>query len=124
MTLEISTESATVTQVNLSLNGILDAATSPVLEQFITDNLSTEVLTLILDLQKLSFISSAGLRIFAKLRKNLKNKGGRVCFINPSPQVKRVFDIVKAVPVSEVFQDVKELDAYLASMQRKTTEGI
>lgn len=123
MTLEIHSEILTSTQVNLALEGTLDAVTSPRLDEFISHHFDPAVLTVVIDLQKLVFISSAGLRIFAKLRKTLKSKGGTLCFINPSPQVKRVFDIVKAVPVSEVFQDIHELDNYLASMQRKVTES-
>ncbi|MGN6093137.1 MAG: STAS domain-containing protein, partial [Luteibacter jiangsuensis] len=40
---------------------------------------------------------------------------------NPQPQVKKVFDIVKAVPVAEVFASVGELDQYLDHMQRQMT---
>jgi sigma-B regulation protein RsbU (phosphoserine phosphatase) len=34
-----------------------------------------------------------------------------------------VFDIVKAVPVNEVFTSTRELDAYLDRMQRQITEA-
>ena len=108
--------------MRLILNGKLDTITAPQLDQFIDDRLHRNVKTLVVDLQQLSFVSSAGLRIFAKARKTMKSREGKTYFVNLSPQVKKVFDIVKAVPISEVFQDPKELDAYLASIQQKAAE--
>ncbi|CAN1212179.1 STAS domain-containing protein [Tumidithrix helvetica PCC 7403] len=122
MTLKISTKLSEPTTSYLVLDGKLDAITAPELEEFIDNHLSPEIATLILDLQALSFVSSAGLRIFAKLRKMMKSRDGKAFFVNLSPQVKKVFDIVKAVPIAEVFQDIEELDAYLANMQRRGTE--
>jgi anti-anti-sigma factor len=122
MTLQISSESSEPTAMRLILNGKLDTITAPQLDQFIDDRLHRNVKTLVVDLQQLSFVSSAGLRIFAKARKTMKSREGKTYFVNLSPQVKKVFDIVKAVPISEVFQDPKELDAYLASIQQKAAE--
>jgi anti-anti-sigma factor len=108
--------------MTLSLEGELDAVTAPELEQFIATNLQETVTTLVLDLSKLSFISSAGLRIFAKTRKAVQARGGTVCFVNLSPQVEKVFEIVKAAPPSQVFRNHEELDIYLARMQQRVTE--
>jgi anti-sigma B factor antagonist len=122
MALQIRRESSEPTTVTLTLDGQLDAVTAPELEQFITANVNAAVTTLVLDLGKLSFISSAGLRTFAKSRKTMAAQNGRVCFLNLSPQVQKVFEIVKAVPHSEVFRNYDELDNYLTLMQRKVTE--
>jgi anti-anti-sigma factor len=102
---------------HIYLNGSLDTDTAASFEEFLGEVLP-EVATLILHLEKLSFISSAGLRVFAKARKMMKGRSGTVCFVSLSPQVQRVFEIVKAVPIHEVFQNEAELDAYLADMQK------
>ncbi|MBW4617784.1 MAG: STAS domain-containing protein [Cyanosarcina radialis HA8281-LM2] len=122
MTLQISPVFLDRNTMHLALNGKLDSITAPKLEEFINQGLDRAIETLIVDLEQLSFISSAGLRIFAKTRKLMKSREGKICFVNLSPQVKKVFDIVKAVPLSEVFQDPKELDAYLASIQKQAGE--
>jgi hypothetical protein len=44
--------------------------------------------------------------------------------VNLSPQVQKVFDIVKAVPYAEIFRSEEELDAYLASMQRQVSDEL
>lgn len=119
MALQIQTVSPEQTTLTLSLEGQLDAVTAPELDQFISANLNPGITTLILDLSKLNFVSSAGLRIFAKTRKAMQAQEGKLCFVNLSPQVQKVFEIVKAVPTSDVFRNLEELDEYLATMQRK-----
>ena len=109
----------------LAIGGRLDAQTAPELDaaavtagEGVNDNA-----TLVLDMKGLNYISSAGLRSIAKLRRAMQARGGTVLLVNPQPQVRKVFEIVKAVPVHEIFQSVEELDAYLSEMQRKIVEG-
>ena len=42
-----------------------------------------------------------------------------VLVVNLQPQIRKVFDIVKAVPVADVFASQRELDDYLDTMQKK-----
>lgn len=118
MTLKIHTKLTQLNTMYLTLNGELDAITAPDLDKLII-KLDHNIKNLVLDLESLNFVSSAGLRILAKARKIMKSKQGQICFINLSPQVKKVFNIVKAVPISDVFQNIDELDAYLMKMQNK-----
>ncbi|MDV2998738.1 MAG: hypothetical protein N5P05_000344 [Chroococcopsis gigantea SAG 12.99] len=117
MSLDIIADHSQPFTLSLTLNGQLDSLTAPDLQKEINKYLKAAIKTLIFNLEKLEFISSAGLRIFAKARKDMKGKGGQVFFLNLTPQVKKVFDIVKAVPLSEVFTSTEELDAYLTVMQ-------
>ena len=43
--------------------------------------------------------------------------------VNPQPQIQKVFDVVKAVPMNEIFSSTAEADAYLDAMQRKILKG-
>ncbi len=70
------------------------------------------------DLAQLKFISSAGLRVFSMARKQLKERGGQASFINMQPQIKEVFEIIKALPGVAVFASEAEFDAYLAARQK------
>jgi sigma-B regulation protein RsbU (phosphoserine phosphatase) len=79
--------------------------------------------TVVVDLAGLEYVSSAGLRSLARIRKSMRARNGHTLLLNPQPQVRKVFDIVKAVPVNEVFASTQELDAYLDRMQRQITEG-
>jgi anti-sigma B factor antagonist len=105
------------------LDGSLDTATAPELERKLAPILARPIDEIVFDLAKLKFISSAGLRIFSMVRTQLKAKGGQVIFINLQPQIKEVFEIIKALPGMSVFKDVAEFDAYIAARQRKHEEG-
>jgi anti-anti-sigma factor len=76
----------------------------------------------VLDLSHLDYISSAGIRSIFKARKVLATREGRVLVVNPQPQIRKVFDVVKAVPLNEIFTSVQELDDYLDEMQRRVLE--
>ena len=60
-------------------------------------------------------------RAYHSVLPQMHDRDGRTLLLNPQPQVKKVFEIVKAVPVAEVFASVTELDQYLDHMQRQIT---
>lgn len=123
MTLIVRSESPTTDRSTVWLEGRLDAATFAAFDEAMHDitPLVDNGGTLVIDLSALEYISSAGLRSLAQLRKQMHDREGRTLLLNPQPQVKKVFDIVKAVPVAEVFANVAELDLYLDHMQRQMT---
>ena len=76
----------------------------------------------ILDLADLDYISSAGLRVIFRIQKAVKSAGGQVLVVNLKPQVKKVFEIVDALPTMAVFKSYDEMDEYLDVMQRREIE--
>jgi anti-anti-sigma factor len=127
MTLDIQIQDGVVAAsatTTVKLSGSLDTVTAPELERHLAPLLAKQggVKELVFDLAQLKFISSAGLRVFASARKQLKERGGQASFIHLQPQIREVFDIIKALPGVAVFQDIDELDRYLAARQRSHTE--
>jgi len=104
------------------LAGSLDTSTTPQLEQQLKPILDGPTLDIVFDLEKLEFISSAGLRAFAVARKRLHERGGEASFVNLQPQIQKAFEIVAALPGMRVFRDVDELDGYLARRQKDIVE--
>lgn len=75
------------------LDGRLDTAAS---QQFTIDMqplLDNADKPIVLDCEKLDFISSSGLRLFLMLRKQTIAKGGSVTIINVKEDIKQVFTI-------------------------------
>jgi anti-sigma B factor antagonist len=103
--------------------GSLDTATAPELERQLGPVLARCGKDLMFDLAGLKFISSAGLRVFSIVRKQLKERGGQASFINMQPQITEVFEIIKALPGVGVFANEAEFDAYLAARQKMVEEG-
>ncbi|MBP9901968.1 MAG: STAS domain-containing protein [Verrucomicrobiota bacterium] len=109
--------------VTVELAGSLDTATAPELERQLAPIFETPVTDLVFDLAGLNFISSAGLRVFANSRKRLRERGGQAAFVRMQSQIQEVFEIIKALPGVAVFKDAAELDAYLATRQRRHKLG-
>ena len=114
-------QSATPT---LTLSGRLDSNTAPDLDAKLDRVLAdASVKRLIFEISNLEYLSSAGIRCFIRARKALEPRGGKVAVVNPQPAVRKVLDIVKAIPSGGIFRDIAELDAYLDDIQRQVREG-
>ncbi len=75
----------------LALEGRLDTITAPELEKEISE-LSDDVKGLVIDMEKLEYVSSAGLRVILKAYKTLSSKEG-LKIVNASDDIKEVFNI-------------------------------
>ena len=73
------------------LEGRLDTTTAPQLEAQLQDALGS-VTDLKFDLEKLEYISSAGLRVLLASQK-IMNKQGTMVISNASAEVKEIFDV-------------------------------
>jgi anti-sigma B factor antagonist len=121
MTFSLHSDASSPKRSTLHLQGRLDALTFGEFDEAAANVLQhmEDGSTVVLDLSSLEYISSAGLRSIAKIRKSMRARNGHTLLLNPQPQVSKVFEIVKAVPINEVFRNVHELDEYLDRIQRK-----
>ncbi len=101
--------------------GSIDSNTYSVLENRLDAILEGLTKTIIFDMEGVSYVSSAGIRVIFKAQKALKQRDGHFLMTNLQPQVKKVFEIINALPTLNVFSSIKELDRYLDLMQKKVT---
>ena len=106
----------------VSLNGRLDTNTAPELEAELDTLVAEPIQLLVFDMTDLEYISSAGLRVVFKATKAMKAKGGKSGILKMQPQIKKVFDIVKALPDVPIFKDDDEMDEYLSHMQQQVLD--
>ena len=90
MTLTITSAGDTIHGV---LEGRLDTASSQQVSIVMQPLLEGADKHIVLDCNKLEFISSSGLRLFLTLRKATIAKGGDVTITGVSPEIKQVFTI-------------------------------
>ena len=81
------------TETIVALEGRMDTAAAPEFEQALAPVWEMEQPRIMLDCQKLEYISSSGLRTFLKLKKFTDSKGGQVALNALQPTVKEVFDM-------------------------------
>ena len=72
---------------------------------------------LLFDMVQVCYINSKGLAVILKVHQTMKSRGGRVLLTNLQPHIKKVFDIIDALPALRIFPSRRELDAYLDTMQ-------
>ncbi len=123
MSLEIVVTPEKSNGKRISLAGSLDSNTAPKLQQSIDAEVSGAVSTVIIDFKDLDFLGSAGLRVIFKTKKIMNNGGGKFLLVNLQPQIKKVFEIIRALDGMNIFKDEYEMDNYLALMQNKVKRG-
>lgn len=123
MSLEIVITAEENNGKRISIAGNLDSNTAQQLQQSVDSEIGDSVATVIFDFKDLDFLSSAGLRVIFKTKKTMDNSGGKFLLVNLQPQIKKVFEIIKALDGMNVFKNQEEMDNYLAAMQNKVKEG-
>ena len=107
------------------LSGRLDSASYEQLDDALEPLLhaAKPAMVLVMDLAHLDYISSAGVRSILKARKALAPHEGRLLVVHPQEQIRKVIEIVQAVPMDEIFESTADADAYLDALQRRILDG-
>ncbi len=106
----------------VTAEGSLDTITYNILEEEVDRILDASPSWMVFDLEKLDYISSMGVRVIAKAKKFFKKSEGTVTLLNPQPQIRKVFEIIKALPPEHIFESIEEMDRYLDNIQKKALE--
>jgi len=80
-------------RVVVAMDGELDMASAPRLEEAVQSSELELDTTVVLDLQQLQFIDSTGLRAILSLRERCDERGQQFAVTRGSPQVQRLLDI-------------------------------
>jgi anti-sigma B factor antagonist len=104
----------------IALDGELDLASAPdladVAARRLADRTASDVpVNLILDLSKLTFCDSAGLRVFVRYRSELEATGGRFVLAAPQAIVRRVLEVSGLVEFFGCYSTVDEARSALAA---------
>lgn len=82
-------------QIIATFDGRLDTVAAQQISETITPLLEHADQTIVFDCEKMPFISSSGLRIFLKVRKEVEAKGGKMLLKNVCSDVMQVFKMTK-----------------------------
>jgi anti-sigma B factor antagonist len=98
----------------VEVTGRVDAATAPQLKQQIDALFDDGRYRIVLDLARLEYISSPGLRVLIEARKRAREwkitdlEGGDIRIANLPPRIKEVFDLTGFTSLFELYSDTVE----------------
>ncbi|MBO4360835.1 MAG: STAS domain-containing protein [Eubacteriaceae bacterium] len=87
-------------KLTIALEGRLDTTTSPQLEADLRSSVDG-VTELVFDLEKLDYISSAGLRVLLSAQK-VMNRQGDMIIRNVKPEIMDIFDVTGFVDILNI----------------------
>lgn len=103
--------------------GSIDANTFSTLGLEVEEIMKKSPKLIIFNMANVNYVSSAGVGVVLLAEQDLKATNGKVLMVNLQPQIRKVFDIVKALPDQQIFSSIEEMDQYLKEIQRKVKEG-
>jgi anti-anti-sigma factor len=92
-------------QTRLALAGELDIASTPQLEEGLAEAEAAEPAVLVLDLRKVEFIDSTGLRAVIAADERARNAGRRLVVVRGTAAVERVFSVTQLDQRLEIVDD-------------------
>jgi len=95
------------------LKGSIDTETHHSLEDELKEIMDEKTKAIILDMGGVSYISSIGIKVILWAKKALESKGANFVMINLQPPIEKVFDMMKILPMLDIFNDMPEADKYI-----------
>lgn len=92
--------------VILNIEGYLDAHTAPQFEETIQAEVDQGKVRIIVDCEKLTYISSAGLGVFMGFIEEIREQGGDIKISGLNTKVKQIFDILHFDTIYDILSDI------------------
>lgn len=87
-------------KLTIAIEGRLDTTTAPQLEQFLGEN-TDGIADIVINMEKLEYISSAGLRVLLAAHKKM-SKTGTLKLVNVCDEVMEVFDMTGFTDILDI----------------------
>lgn len=97
----------------VELNGSVDSDTYCELQEKLNEIIDDNTKAVILDMGGVDYISSAGIGVVMSTKKFLQQKNANFAMVNLQPQIKKVLDVMKLLPVIDILGDMPEADKYI-----------
>lgn len=100
-------------------DGPIDSETHAEFREKLEPLLTEKTRVILLDLTRVNYISSAGLGVLFSLKKKLLANKGELLFTGVQPQIKKLFEVVKALPKETLFVSAEEADRYFYTIMNQ-----
>lgn len=106
----------------VSINGSLDFDSYVEVQAAIKPLLESATKVIMVNMKNVDYISSVGIGVILKAKIFMEEKGGKFIMVELKPQVQTVFEIIKALPSMQIFENMKEVDDYFMKIQMDEME--
>jgi len=106
--------------LKVTLDGRLDVQGAQSIDMKFTGLTATKKAAILVDMSKVSFLASIGMRTLVSCAKAAANRGGKMVLLSPQPLVKEVLDrtgITSIIPLYENLESAKEALQEVQSVQ-------
>ncbi len=109
--------SARETAGRLRLAGRIDSITSREIESLFREAIMAGKRLIVADMTGVNYVSSAGLRIFISIQKELKKAGGEVCLLNTGPSVYPIFEMSGLTTIFRFLSSEDEINRFMETRE-------
>ena len=106
----------------VELKGSLDIETSPLLKEELNEIINEKTKAVLIDMKGGTYISSSGIGVIIGVKKKLKQKKANFAMIDLQPQIEKVFDAMKILPIVDIFDNMPEADQYIDQIIKEEIE--
>jgi len=97
----------------VELKGSIDVDSYQQLEDELKEIINQDTKAVIVDMAGVDYISSIGIRVIVWAKKEMKKNEASFAMVNLQPQIEKVFDSMKILPMLDIFSDMPEADMYI-----------
>lgn len=101
----------------IRLEGYLDAHTAPQFERTIEDEIAAERVRIVVDCERLTYISSAGLGVFMSFIEEVREQNGDIKVCALQPKVESVFEVLGFAEIFDISRDASAAVAHFDQTQ-------
>jgi anti-sigma B factor antagonist len=98
-----------ITEMNradlIQVEGRVDSSNADKLQVALDQQIDKGAVNIVVDLEKVDYMSSAGLRTLVSALKRVKRDGGDLRICSPSERVQEVFELAGLTSIFDVFDD-------------------
>ncbi len=106
----------------VELKGSLDTETSPLLQEELNEIIDEKTKAVLIDMKGVTYISSSGIGVIIGVKKKLKQKQANFAMIDLQPQIEKVFNAMKILPIVDIFDNMPEADQYIDQIIKEEIE--
>ena len=118
MRLDADASRASEGLLKLTPHGSIDAQTSSEFDEKARGALGN-ARVVIVDMEHVEYVSSAGLQVLFGLKRDLASKRGDLLFAHLRPQIVKLFQVVNALPKESIFATLEEADRYFYAVMNQ-----